>query len=44
MVGMVYATGRIMNTDPAQVLVIDGGEFMLDQRLLRVRFCVGNDP
>jgi hypothetical protein len=41
--GIVNATRRILNVDQAQVLVIDGDEVVIDQRLLRVQFGIGND-
>jgi hypothetical protein len=41
--GIVNATRRILNVDQAQVLVIEGDEVVLDQRLLRMQFGIGND-
>jgi hypothetical protein len=41
--GIVNATRRLLNVDQAQVLVIDGDEVVLDQRLLRMQFGIEND-
>lgn len=40
--GIVNATRRLLNVDQAQVLVIDGDEVVLDERLLRVQFGIRN--
>lgn len=42
--GLVNAARRVLNLDQAQVLAIDGDEVVLNERLLRVQFCLGTDP
>jgi hypothetical protein len=41
--GLVNAARRVLNLDQAQVLAIDGDDVVLDERLLRVQFGLGND-
>jgi len=41
--GLVNAARRVLNLDQAQVLAIDGEDVVLDERLLRVQFGLGND-
>jgi hypothetical protein len=42
--GLVSAVRRLLNLDQAQVLVLDGDEVILNERLLRVQFDLGNGP
>jgi hypothetical protein len=42
--GLVSAARRLLNLDQAQVLVLDGDEVTLDERMLRVQFDLGNVP
>jgi hypothetical protein len=42
--GLVSAARRLLNLDQAQVLVTDGDEVVLDERLLRVQFDLGDGP
>jgi hypothetical protein len=39
--GVVNAARRVLNLDQAQVLVIDGDDVVLDDRLLRIQFGLG---
>jgi hypothetical protein len=41
--GLISATRRLLNVDQAQVLVIDGEDVILDERLLRVQFDLRSD-
>ena len=40
--GLVNTARRLLNLDQAQVLVMDGDEVVLDERLLRVQFDLGS--
>ncbi len=42
--GLVSAARRLLNLDQAQILVLVGDEVILDERLLRVQFDLGNVP
>ncbi len=42
-VGIVNAARRVLNLDQAQVLSMDGDDVVLDERLLRVQFGLGNN-
>ncbi|MGB8843781.1 MAG: BREX-2 system phosphatase PglZ [Aliidongia sp.] len=42
--GLVSAVRRVLNLDQAQVLAMDGDDIVLDQRLLRRQFDLGDAP
>jgi hypothetical protein len=42
--GLVSAARRLLNLDQAQVLTMDGDDVVLNERLLRLQFNLGNDP
>lgn len=42
--GIVNAARRVLNLDQEQVLIMDGDDVILDERLLRVQFGLGNSP
>jgi hypothetical protein len=42
--GLVSAARRVLNLDQAQVLMVDGDDVVLDQRLLRRQFDLGEEP
>jgi len=42
--GLISAARRILNLDQAQVLSIAGEEILLDERLLKTQFGLGDGP